>query len=122
MSVSEFARGTESLLARMNLASLRRMSSRVRSLYIVHFVMFVMSLSGSTIYTGLEPYLGRVRRLRFFEPFVTIGYNETFLSKLDPDATLTMYGIIVAGDALGQGIHNPPVIFIKFQYNHLCQK
>jgi len=61
------------------------MSSRVRSLYIVHFVMFVMSLSGSTIYTGLEPYLGR----------------------LDPDATLTMYGIIVAGDALGQMVFSP---------------
>ena len=96
------------------------MSSRVRSLYIVHFVMFVMSLSGSTIYTGLEPYLGRVRRLRFSN--LMSYHNETFMSKLDPDATLTMYGIIVAGDALGQGIHNPPVIFIKFQYNPIKSK
>ena len=36
-------------------------------------------------------------------------------SKLDPDATLTMYGVIVAGDALGQGIHNSPIIFISLQ-------
>ena len=94
------------------------MSSRVRSLYIVHFVMFVMSLSGSTIYTGLEPYLGRVRRLAFYnlcESFIT----RNCLSKLDPDATLTMYGIIVAGDALGQGIHNSPVILISSQFIYL---
>ena len=61
----------------MNLASLREMSSRVRSLYIVHFVMFVMSLSGSTIYTGLEPYLGRVRRQIGFQTFFLINISDT---------------------------------------------
>ena len=30
-----------------------------------------------------------------------------------------MYGIIVAGDALGQGIHNSPIIFIFSQSIHL---
>ena len=57
----------------MKLTSLKEMSSRIRSLYIIHFVMFVMSLSGSTIYTGLEPYLERVSKgFQYFNGYTPV--------------------------------------------------
>jgi hypothetical protein len=41
---------------------LKKMDSRVRSLFIVHISMLILSLGSSIIYTGIWPYLQRVRK------------------------------------------------------------
>eukprot|EP00095_Tigriopus_kingsejongensis_P005990 maker-scaffold48_size466083-snap-gene-3.28 protein:Tk05990 transcript:maker-scaffold48_size466083-snap-gene-3.28-mRNA-1 annotation:"major facilitator superfamily domain-containing protein 8 isoform x8" len=59
--------------------------ARVRSLYIVHLSMFILTLGSAIIYTGLFSYL----------------------QLLDPTVRLDEYGFVVAVDALAQMIFSP---------------
>jgi len=58
---------------------------RIRSLYIVHLSMMVVSLGSSIIFTGVYPYL----------------------ISLDPRVLMVEYGIVVAADAAAQMIFSP---------------
>ena len=58
---------------------------RIRSLFIVHFSLLVMSLGSSIIFTGVYPYL----------------------IQMDPSVVMIEYGIVVAADAAAQMIFAP---------------
>ena len=59
--------------------------TRMRSLYVAHFSLLIMSLGSSIILTGVYPYL----------------------VQLDPFVTMLEYGVVVACDAAAQGIFAP---------------
>jgi len=59
--------------------------ARIRSLFIVHISMLVVSLGSSIIYTGVYPYL----------------------YQMDPGVRMIEYGIVVAADAAAQMIFSP---------------
>ena len=57
----------------------------MRSLYVAHFSLLIMSLGSSIILTGVYPYL----------------------VKLDPRVTMLEYGVVVASDAAAQMVFAP---------------
>lgn len=78
---------------------------RWRSIYVVYFTMFIMSLGFSIIVTGVWPYLDKV--LPLYLKQCHLSYMRFI--QLDPTAGKEFMGFIVAANPFGQMIFSPLV-------------
>lgn len=88
-----------------NLETLEEYKSRWRSIRVIYYTMFLMSLGFSIILTGIWPYLDKV--IIFIEKSKNNRNYNSSPFQLDHEAGKEFMGLIVAANPLGQMIFSP---------------
>lgn len=87
-----------------DLETAQEYKERWRSIYIIYFTMFLISLGFSIILTGVWPYLDKVSLLAELNKLDTMDYFQ-----LDPTAGKEFMGYIVAANPFAQMLFSPLV-------------